>query len=395
MISFRTAAAVALSLVASLALAQQPLRIGSTLSLTGPLGATSAIHKVAGEVWVDEVNRKGGLLGRKVEWVLKDDQSRPDVARTLYEQLVTVDKVDLIIGPYATANILSAMGVAQRYNKVLLHNSFGTPRVVKYDMQFPTSGGSGDPEIAWPNLVFDAVASAPRPPKTVAILTSKFPSLHFISVGARDIAKKRGLTEVLFLEWEFGNREFGPVAARVKDAKPDFILVGATGLDAVMLLEAMKKIDYVPPMHFYMFPAPGPTAKVAEAKGALAFTTFEEHPPFTSTPRAAEYVKAFHERAKQAGLPDTAVDLHASIAYSTWQTLEAAINGSKSVDDKAMAAWLRQNSVDTIMGRLSWPTLPDAPPNYVMGKDLYKVKQVQDGKWVVVWPREFAGAKLQ
>jgi len=134
---------------------------------------------------------------------------------------------------------------------------------------------------------------------------------------------------------------------------------------------------------------------VAEAKGALAFTTFEEHPPFTSTPRAAEYVKAFHERAKQAGLPDTAVDLHASIAYSTWRTLEAAINGAKSVDDKAMAAWLRQNSVDTIMGRLSWPTLPDAPPNYVMGKDLYKVKQVQDGKWVVVWPREFAGAKLQ
>src|SRR5207244_10828573 len=118
----------------------------------------------------------------------------------------------------------------------------------KYDMQFPTSGGSGDPENVWPNLVFDAVASAPTPPKTVAILTSKFPSLHFISVAARDIAKKRGLSEVLYLEWEFGNREFGPVASRVKDAKPDLVFVGATGLDAVMMLEAMKKIDYKPPM---------------------------------------------------------------------------------------------------------------------------------------------------
>jgi branched-chain amino acid transport system substrate-binding protein len=373
------------------------VRIGSTLSLTGPLGPTSAIHKVAGDVWMDEVNRKGGLLGRKVEWLLKDDQSRPDLARTLYEQIITVDKVDLIIGPYATANILSAMGVAQRYNKLILHNSFGTPRIVKYDLQFPTSGGSGDPENAWPNLVLDAAAAAPRPPKTLAIVTSKFPSLHFISVGARDIAKKRGLNEVLWLEWEFGNREFGPIASRIKDARPDFVFVGATGLDAVMMLEAMKKIDYQPPMHFYMFPSPGPTAKVAEARGAMAFTTFEEHPPFTSNPRAAEFVKAFHERAKQAGLPDTSVDLHASIAYSTWQTLEAAVNGAKSLDDKAMAQWLRANPVETIMGRLSWPTTPDGPPNYMMGKDIYKVKQLQDGKWVVVWPKEFAapGAKLQ
>ena len=387
-------AAIALSFCVQ---AQQPVRIGSTLSLTGPLGPTSAIHKVAGDVWIDEINRKGGLLGRKVEWLLKDDQSRPDLARTLYEQIITVDKVDLIIGPYATANILSAMGVAQRYNKLILHNSFGTPRIVKYDLQFPTSGGSGDPENAWPNLVLDAAAAAPRPPKTLAIVTSKFPSLHFISVGARDIAKKRGLNEVLWLEWEFGNREFGPIASRIKDARPDFVFVGATGLDAVMMLEAMKKIDYQPPMHFYMFPSPGPTAKVAEARGAMAFTTFEEHAPFTSNPRAAQFVKAFHERAKQAGLPDTAVDLHASIAYSTWQTLEAAVNGAKSLDEKAMAQWLRANPVETIMGRLSWPTTPDGPPNYMMGKDIYKVKQLQDGKWVVVWPKEFAapGAKLQ
>jgi branched-chain amino acid transport system substrate-binding protein len=380
----------------SLVQAQQPVRIGSTLSLTGPLGPTSAIHKVAGDIWLDEINRKGGLLGRKVEWLLKDDQSRPELARTIYEQLVTVDKVDLLNGPYATANILSAMGVAQRYGKIILHNSFGTPRLAKYDMQFPTSGGAGDLESVWPNLVFNAVATAPTPPKTVAILTSKFPSLHFISVAARDVAKKRGLNELLYLEWEFGNRDFGPIAARVKDVKPDFVFVGATGLDGVLLLDAMKKIDYAPPLHFYMFPSPGPMAKTPEANGALAFTTFEEHPPFTSNPRAAQYVKAFHERGKQAGLPDTAVDLHASIAYSTWQTLEAAVNGAKSFDDKALAQWLRNNPVDTIMGRLRWENTKDGPPNYMMGQDLYKVKQLQAGKWLVIWPREFAapGAKL-
>jgi branched-chain amino acid transport system substrate-binding protein len=163
-------------------------------------------------------------------------------------------------------------------------------------------------------------------------------------------------------------------------------------VDGVMLLDAMKKIDYEPPMHFYMFPAPGPMKKVPEAKNALAFTTFEEHPPFTTNPRAAEFIQAFHERGAKAGLPDNSVDLQASIAYSAWQVLEAAVTATKSVDDKTLAAWLRKNQVDTIMGRLRW----EGPTNYVMGQDIYKVKQLQDGKWIVVWPKEFAapGAKL-
>ncbi len=389
---FKLAAAAALSFFVATpqAFAQAPVKIGMTLSLTGPIAAPGAIQKVATEVYVEDLNRRGGLLGRKVELVLKDDQSRPDMARTLYEQLVTVDKVDLIVGPYGTANILSAMSVAQRYNKMLLHNSFGTPRQAKYDMQFSTSGGALDPEVVWPNLVLDAVASSAKPPKTIAIVTSKFPSLHFISVGAREVAKKRGLQEVLYLEYEFGNRDFGPIAARLKDAKPDFIWFGAGGIDPVLILDAAKKIDYVPPMHFYMFPAPGPMIKVPEAKNALAFTTFEEHPPFTGNARAADFIKGYREKGKAAGLPDTSVDLLASIAFAQWQTLEAAVNGARSLDDKALAAWLRKNPVDSVIGKLSW----EGPTNYVTGRDLYRVKQLQGGKWSVVWPKNSAAPGL-
>ena len=206
---WRAAALAAMTALLWSAHAQQPVRIGSTLALTGPLGSAGNIQKVATEVFLDELNQRGGLLGRKVEWVLKDDQSRADLARTLYEQLATVDKVDLLMGPYGTASILSAMGVAQRYGKILIHNSFGTPRLAKYDMQFSASGGAGDPENVWPNLVFDAVATAPKPPKTVAIVTSKFPSAQFQSNGAREIAEKRGLKVPLYLEYEFGTRDFG------------------------------------------------------------------------------------------------------------------------------------------------------------------------------------------
>jgi branched-chain amino acid transport system substrate-binding protein len=381
------------SLAASPAVAApsgQPIRIGSTLSLTGPLAATAQVHKLVGEIYVDQLNAKNGLLGRPVEWVVKDDQSKADLARTLYEQLITVDKVDLLLGPYATGNILSAMAVAQRYNKMLIHHTFGIPSLAKYEMQFPTWSLGPDPATTFPNTVLNALAASPKPPKTIAIVTSKFPSVQFMSVGAREVAKKRGLTEVLYLEWEFGNKEFGPIAGRIKDANPDFLWVGAIGLEGNQLLEAMKKIDYMPAEQFYMYPAPGPMVKAPEAKFALAATIFEEHPPFTNNPGAAEFVKIYNERAAKAGLPDTSVETQAAASYSAWQVLDAAVTATKSLDDKVLADWLRTHKVDTIQGKLRF----DGPSNY--GDDLMRVKQVQNGKWVTVWPAEAAapGAKL-
>src|SRR5438270_1006377 len=180
----------------------QPVRIGSTLPLTGPLASLAIIHKVTAEIYIENLNKRGGLLGRPVEWLLRDDQSKPELTRTIYEQLITADKVDLLQSPYATASILAGMGVAQRYNKVLLHTSFGTPKLAKYDMQFQTAGAPFDPEIVWPNHIFDAAAKLPKPPKTVAIVTSKFPSVHFISAGARQVLNNRGLQQALDTESE-------------------------------------------------------------------------------------------------------------------------------------------------------------------------------------------------
>jgi branched-chain amino acid transport system substrate-binding protein len=367
-----------------------PVRVGGTLALTGPLAATALIHKITGEIYVEELNRKNGLLGRPVEWVLLDDQSKPDLARTLYERLVTVDKVDLLIGPYATGAILSAMGVAQRYDKLLVHHTFGIPSLAKYERQFPSWAMGPEPGRTFPNLLFDALAASPRPPQTIAIVTDKFPSVHFMSTGAREVAQKRGLREALYLEFEFGTRDFGPIAARIKDANADLLWVGAVGLDGNQILDALKKIDYTPRNHFYLYPAPGPMAKAPEGKGALSTTVFEEHPPFTSSPTVAEFVKLFRDRATKAGLPYTTVDVQAAASYSAWQILEAAVTATRSLDDKVLADWLRANRVDTIIGKVRF----DGPNNY--GDDLSKVKQVQDGKWVVVWPKEFAapGAQL-
>ncbi|MDH4061473.1 MAG: ABC transporter substrate-binding protein, partial [Aquincola sp.] len=167
--------------------------------------------------------------------------------------------------------------------------------------------------------------------------------------------------------------------------------VGAIGLEGNMLLDAMKKIDYVPPQHFYLYPSPGPLVTLPEAKNALSVTIFEEHPPFTNAAGATEFINLYHERAKAANLPDISVEVQAAASYTAWQILEAGVLATKSLDDKAIGTWLKANRVDTIQGRLRF----DGTGQY--GDDLMRVKQVQDGHWKVVWPKNYAapGATLR
>jgi len=376
----------------SLALAQRvgaqprgnPIRIGATLGLTGPLAATTMIHKLVAEIMVELLNKKNGLLGRPVEWVLLDDQSKPDVTRTLYERLITVDKVDLILGPYATGAILAAMGVAQRYGKLLIQGTFGLPHLANYDMQFPASPIGPAPNKTFPPKLLDLLAASPNPPKTMAVVTSKFPSAQFISSGMRDLAPTRGLNVPLYLEYEFGTRDYSPIASRIKEANADVLWVGSLGLDSNQLLSALKAIDYLPPRHFHLFSAPGPLALAPEGDKALGYTFFEEHAPFTSRPGVAEIIPIYRERAKAAGIPYPFFDFQAAAMGTMWQMLEQAASATKSLDDKRMAAWLKANQVDTMMGRLRF----DGPNNH--GPDLSGVRQVIDRRWQAIWPAEMA-----
>ncbi len=181
----------------------QPVKVGGTLSLTGFLAQTAVIHKIAAEIMVEDINSRNGFLGRPVEYILLDDQSKPDVARSLYEKLITVDKVDLIMGPYATAPILAAMGVAQRYGKVMIQSSMGIPKLQTYDMAFPATPFGPEPDKTYPNVILDAMASLPTPPKTMVIADQQVPVGAVHGAGhARSEAEKRGVKVLLYLEYE-------------------------------------------------------------------------------------------------------------------------------------------------------------------------------------------------
>jgi branched-chain amino acid transport system substrate-binding protein len=366
------------------------IRIGQTLSLTGNFAQTGLAHQIASEIFVDRLNRSGGLLGRKVEYVVLDDQSKPDVSRTLYERLITSDKVDLILGPYGTAAILAAMSVAQRYHKVFIENTLGQPQLATYEWHFSATIGGEDSTRTLPVKVLDAYASTGHPPKTILIVASKFPSAADMAHGMDRAAKARGIDVVGYLEYDSGTRDFGAIAARVKDANADFMFMSSLGVEGSQLLEALNQIAYKPQRHFYLYPS-GLLAADPLAEGATSYSGFEDVAPYTATKEGGEFAREFDERAQKAGLPYPHVDSQAGNEYSGWQILIAGVKGTGSLDDAKIAAWLDKNFVETIEGKRDF-----SGRSHTSATDMQQLKQAQSGTWVAVWPPEMRtpGASL-
>lgn len=375
-----------------------PIVIGSTLALTGPLAPTAAIHQVAGDLFVERLNASGGLLGRPVEWTVLDDESVADQAASLYERLITEEQVDLIIGPYGTGAITAAMQVAARYGYVIPQHTGSLTYAFDYECQFPAWPTGRYPNATNPELVYDALESTGNPPETMAFVINQFPGTMFVAygypdsgdpqdaLGAVSIAEERGYEVVLDVQFPLDISDWGPIAAQVRDADPDFVYLGGLGVDAPNLIAAMDALDYQPPGLFVQWPAPGPVLGAGEsAEGVLSVTAFESHPPFTDDPEKAEIAEAFEQAATDAGIPYPEMETQASASWAAWQSLVAGVEGAGSLDNEAICDYLRNNTIETIFGEVQYGT---EEHNYY--GDISYVKQVQDGDWWVVYPQDSA-----
>jgi len=379
----------------------QPLVVGSTLSLSGAFAATGAIHKITGEAFVDRLNASGGLLGRPVRWVVRDDESDQAKVSTLYEQLISQDKVDLIIGPYATPNILSAMAVAARHKYVLPQHTAVLAPLLTYECQFPGWSIGSTPNEFVPNQLLDAVSSLPTPPKKIAIVTNQNGSTDFVSygsannpVGAVSITKQRGFELVLERKYPPNFNEWASLATQIRAAAPDLLINSGLGVDPVNLLQAMAQLNYKPPMMFSLFPAPGPPLGLgATADGLLSVSIFEPNQatlaklPGTAT----EIVNDFKTRATTAKLPYTVFETQAAASWNAWEILVGAVKGAGKVDHQAMCDYLHTSGADTTFsGHLTF----DQKLNNFW-QTTQTIKQIQNGDWVTVWPQDRAAGQLR
>jgi len=380
----------------------KPIVVGSTLSLSGGFAATGQIHKIAGEEFLYRLNKAGGVLGRKVEWVVRDDESDQAKVATFYEQLISQDKVDLIMGPYATPNILSAMAVAERHGYVLPQHTAVLAPLMKYPCQFPGWSFGFAPNEFVPGQLFDAMASLPTPPKKIAILTNQNGSTDFVSYGAGDnkkgfvsIAKDRGLEVVAEIKYPPGGANWASMATQVRDAKPDLVINSGLGIDPVNLLQAMAQLNYSPPLMFSLFPAPGPLLKLGPtAERFLSVTLFEPNPAILDKlgPAATEIVNDFKKRATDAKLPYTAPETQAVASWNAWEILVSGVKAAGSLDHKAICDALHKAGADTTFsGHLTF----DPAQNNFWPPTTSGLKQIQDGNWVSVWPAERAAAPIK
>lgn len=377
---------------------QKPIRIGTTLALTGGLAATGKIHEIVGREFVKLLNERGGLLGRPVEWVLLDDEGAGDKAAAGYERLITAERVDLLVGPYATASTVAAMGVADRYGYVLPFPAQSLTYNNTYPMQFMMWPTGLDTHISTPGIIFDAYLSAENPPKTVAFVISRFPSTQFLAYGkdgvggAIRVAEQKGIRSVLDISYDQGTTDFTAIALRIKEADPDLLFMGTVGVDGPDLMAAMAQINYKPRGQFYLWPSPGPMlAAGALAEGSTAITAFENSEAYLKNAGAPELVEAFVRAATQANLAYVQPEIQAASAWASWQTLVAGVEGCQCLDQRKIADYIQNHTIPTVFGDLTFdPAELNVPP------DIQAIKQIQNGEWVVIYPEEWAseGSKL-
>lgn len=379
-----------------------PIVVGSTLPLTGFLSATGVIHQIAGQLFVDRLNESGGLLGRPVEWNLIDDTSDGARIAELYEQLITQDGVDLIMGPYATPNILAAMPVAERHGFVLPQHTAVLAPALTYECQFPGWSIGPAPNEFIPNQLADLFDTMDDAVSTVALVTNEGGSTSFVSYGRPDVEEpsastilpERGYEIVADVPYPIGNTEWGPVAVTLQDAQPDAVLVMGLGVEANGLIDAMEQLDYSPPMMFALFPAPGPLLGMGEAAdGLLSVSMFEPNEPILAEldPELREVTEEFSARVEEADLPYSAFETQAAASWNAWSILVQGVEGAGSLDHQAICDYLHENGADLpFAGQVSFDTEQNNfwPSNQV-------IKQIQDGDWVVVFPEDRAAAELR
>lgn len=369
-----------------------PIVVGGSLSLTGPLAPTATLHNAVADLVVDWVNDCGGIDGRPLEWKVLDDQSTPGTVTSNYERLIG-DKVDFVMGPYGGAAALAGAGPVTRAGYAYPTATNGAPDKLIGENHFPSwqiGGGVDDPTRmfdAGAETFVDALKSSGNPPKSVFYATAKFPTTLSYTAAAKPALEAAGAETAGDVEYDLGTTDFSSIAIRIQNADPDLVYVGGLGADITNLYQAFDAIGYTPKGIYVALPAPAAVQGLGDkADGLMLSSIYENHPPLGDTDVAKYFAKEFSKIADDEKVFPL-VETQAAAGFAAWQILLTGINEA-GVDNKAVIAWLNGHDVDTIVGTVNF----DGYNNY--GTDFTRVAQIQDGKRVLVWPKDVAGAEI-
>jgi branched-chain amino acid transport system substrate-binding protein len=282
----------------------EPIKVGLSLALTGAGAAPSKVINTALDIWRDDVNAKGGLLGRPVQLVILDDQSTPANVPNIYTKLVTVDKVDLLLGPYGTNFVAPAMpAIIQNKKMTISFTAIGINDKFNYDKYFSMVSVGPEGVNAFSIGFFEMAAAQNPKPQTVAILAADAEFAQSAAQGAREQIKKHGMKLVYDQSYPPSTTDFAPVMRAVQAANADIVYIGAYPPDNVGIIRAANEIGLSPKMFggamIGMLVTP---IKVQLGPLANGLITGENYAAATQKgiPGAPEFLKRYSEKATAA-----------------------------------------------------------------------------------------------
>ena len=337
--------------------AAEPIKVGFSMALTGGVAAIGKQVLAALQIWRDDVNAKGGLLGRQVDLVYYDDQSNPSNVPPIYTKLIDVDKVDLLIGPYATNMVAPAIPVLMQFKKTsigILANAANSN--FHYDQYFSMLPTGPEPKKAFSTGFFELAAAQNPKPKTVAIVAADAEFAQNAADGARENIKAMGFNLILDKSYPPGTQDFGPVMRAVQAANPDILYVAAYPPDSVGIVHAIKEIGLSPKMvggaFIGLLVTPIKMQLGPLMNGIINNEVFVPAPSFIF-PGTKEMLAKYQAVAKKEGLDPLGWGF-APLGYSAGQVLAAAVEGTKSLDHAKIAAYIHSHDFHTVVGDITF-----------------------------------------
>jgi branched-chain amino acid transport system substrate-binding protein len=383
--------------------AAEPIKIGTGMALTGGLAANGKAAILAMKIWEEEINAKGGLLGRPVQLIYYDDQSNPSTVPGIFTKLLDVDKVDLICGDYGTNLLAPAMPVVIQHNMTFFA-LFGLD--VNREFQYPRyfamqPAGGPNPSAAFSQGFFEVAAAQNPKPKTLAIMAADAEFPHNAADGARENAKKAGLQIVYDKTYPPNTTDYSPIVRAVDAANADVVFSASYPPDAVGIVRAANEIG----LKAKLFGGGLVGLQYASIKqqlgpmlNGIVNYDFWEPAKTLEFPGVEEFLKKYQAKAASEGVDPLGYYLP-PFAYANLQVLQAAVEGTNSLDQDKLADWLRKNTIKTIVGDLAfgsngeWKEARVLQVQFhdVQGSDLDQWKT--DVKQTILWPDKYATGK--
>ena len=383
--------------------AADPIKIGTGMALTGGLAASGKAAILAMKIWEEEINAKGGLLGRPVQLIYYDDQSNPSTVPGIFTKLLDVDKVDLICGDYGTNLLAPAMPVVIQHNMTFFA-LFGLD--VNREFQYPRyfamqPAGGPNPSAAFSQGFFEVAAAQNPKPKTLAIIAADAEFPHNAADGARENAKKAGLQIVYDKTYPPNTTDYTPIVRAVDAANADVVFSASYPPDAVGIVRAANEIG----LKAKLFGGGLVGLQYASIKqqlgpmlNGIVDYDFWEPAKTLDFPGVEDFLKKYQAKAGSEGVDPLGYYLP-PFAYANLQVLQAAVEATKSLDQDKLADWLRKNTIKTIVGDIAfgangeWKEARVLQIQYhdVKGSDLDQWKT--DEKQTILWPDKYATGK--